>query len=527
MACCPYHSNINSSKLINKLGSDNPSNPTTEQNPQLSLPFNQSKPTPTPSQTPATFKCQNCGKIDYETDDFPIWVEKGRSKILICEDCDQNFRTCPNCHRFVEKNILLLPNQKNKWSMTQGGCKECSVRCSVCKRVVDQDNSYSHDQDNLCEDCFSEYFTFCENCNETIDREHAVYVEGSDGDLCQRCYNDLYVNCEKCKKTISKDDAQEINRDYYCENCYEQVVGKEYEQFTSKFDNFSYTKKDRYLLPLLKLLPISIKELKTNHPNLVKGLGDLIAFSGGKPLTQEIVLKYRSSLIPEKFPIEYTTWSGIQRSLDRLKNNNPPQLVINVIASPGILQQLHQNPALYDLFDHINTLSKQSTHPYVKDQIGWVRVELDPNNEYILVDEVQSDHSNAGFRLKTGNDDEAEEIKSALKIQYKLNDDGLNKLLAEYIGLLKDFPNIAAQAVSGFAKQNNFKKIFWHTYESGKGLKQNEPPRSIYEKTPKENLFQLSSNQPFGLPGQFFEREASKIKYLLKLSNTFFHLTRK
>ena len=110
----------------------------------------------------------------------------------------------------------------------------------------------------------------------------------------------------------------------------------------------------------------------------------------------------------EEFPVEYSTWSGMQRSIDQAPIEEQPkfpQLVINVIASDKMRQEMKSNPALYKLFDDINTTSQGSGHPYAKDQIGWARLELDPKGQFILVDEIQSDHSNTIAQMKQANQD--------------------------------------------------------------------------------------------------------------------------
>jgi hypothetical protein len=454
----------------------------------------------------------------------------------ICKDCyEENYTTCPNCKQVVKKDEILLPTSNNRYSMKKGGCTECSLKCDSCNRVVDKDSTYPVDNEYFCEDCYSEKYTTCEECSDTISRDDAIYVENF-GDYCESCYKDKFVQCEECDETVEKSYTVEVGNNYYCEECAKKLGSIEYPQYAGNFTGFTYTKKDRYLAMLLKLLPISVKELKSKHQSIAAGLNDLIAHSKGKHITKELVAEYRQLLSPEEFPVGYTVWdSGLQRSIsddDNFKGappeaypatyqaadiaNKKPQLVINVLASEVMLNYLKVN-LIYDLFDKINILSKKSTHPYIHDQIGWIRLELDPGGEYILVDEIQSDHSNAGYKLKHDhNDYEIRKLRAGLKEKYKLDEEGLNKMLTEYSAILKDFPNIAIQAVSKFAKKNGFKKIFWHTYESGKKLKDNEPPKSLYDKTPKENFFLPTENQPFGLNGNFFEREAKRYYNIYK-----------
>lgn len=592
-------------------------------------------------------KCYSCN--DYFSTDHLM----KNNRDLYCESCYRDVvNICPNCGASVTEDEILPPTIRNN-RMPNGGCTNCASQCNRCSKVLDNDNgSYSHDGDTYCEDCFSDFFGYCDGCNKTVDRDLMQYVEGY-GDYCDSCYDDKFTQCYDCEKIFENNEMSEVNGESYCESCLEKIGPAQYTQYTKKFEAFTFTKKDKYLDELQDLLPISVKDLKSKNPRLADGLRDLITFSKGKAIDAEMVEKYRESLGKEEFPVDYTAWSGNQRSIDNLsreeRENIPDaQLAINVEASPQMLARLKAKPALYDLFDKINSISEKSAHPYVKDQIGWIRLELDPNNEYVLVEEIQCDHSNGAYKLKSVEDyrkanqlkvkleskfetddigsyivnedfkekdedikalraiykrkfqmkdeeldqmfidkflvkeaeavlkaeypsvrlanvlldpklqdnenvktlreiykklgkydDSAfnERLKSGLYLpyfpelsdpelsednnniinkirdglisQYGLDDKGLNDLLTEYAGIMNDFPDIATKAVSQFARKNNFKKLYWHTYDSGMKLKKNEPPKSLYEKTPKDNFFKPTEEKPFGLNGQFFKRKAS------------------
>jgi len=170
------------------------------------------------------------------------------------------------------------------------------------------------------------------------------YVE-DEGDYCDHCYDKKFTQCYDCDKTIEKSDASEANGHEYCEDCFEKIGPSQFVQFTEKFNGFSFTKKDKYLDALTPLLPISVKELKGKSPRLADGLRELITFSKGKTLDAEMVEKYRDSLGKEEFPVDYTAWSGIQRSIDNLSREDQEkipdaQLVINVEASSQMLARL-------------------------------------------------------------------------------------------------------------------------------------------------------------------------------------------
>ena len=608
-----------------------------------------------------TAPCSRCEQVFFKEK-----LQKFDNGDLICELCYQElFMDCPHCHETIPKEDFLRPNGNEHGRMRNGGCTECAVECSSCERIIDKEVALPEDGDMYCEDCYSETFATCDECNSTIGRDDAEYA--NDHTYCDHCYNELYTACEECSDTIRQDDAFEMNGSTYCQDCYDKLGPEQYAKYTQRFNQFDYTKKDRYLHQLFKILhneqEISIRDLKTKHPSIAAGLSELMAFAKGKPLTVLLVKKYRDNLNPEEFPIDYTVWSGIQRSIETIGKGaiEKPQLVMNILASQEMLIKLKSNRSLYDLFNSINEVSKQSTHPFVKDQIGWARLELNAGAGYLLVDEIQCDHSNASFELKqanskiwadinaittnladrflankddcislmfaegfdpdiqkegrdlyeryrsdnefigSGNEDpgqpsyyslkdhfqkkhnltdvatreltkvvpalhkrligsksnifpiikkereriktqysiddeklnsilltntpeEIERLRAALKSKYSLDDESLNKLLEQYSNILKDFPNIAAQAITRFAAINQIKKIYWHTFEGGKKLKDNEPPRSLYDKVPKENFFHPTTDKPFGLNADFLEKEA-KIKLFFKQANKLMNKT--
>lgn len=470
--------------------------------------------------------CKNCDEGHIVSDLMPANIEDDFGRKVRAQFCDycysSLFTECPNCNEIVKKEDRILPTERNKNYMKHGGCDECSTKCEGCDKIIEKDSSYRMDDDYYCEDCYSERFGFCEGCHTDYPRDDLTYVEG-DGDYCSNCFSNKFTACEKCNETIEKDAVFNLQREDLCETCYDKFNTKAeelYSHLTSNFQDFTYTKKDRFLNQLYKILPISVRDLKTKYPSIAAGLNDLPSFAKGKELTDIVVQRYRQALAPEKFEVEYTSWG---QDLQRSVKASEPQLVLNVLLSEQMHNNLSKTPALLDLFHKVNEVSDMSGHPFVQNQIGWARLELDEENKQILVDEIQSDHSNAGYKLKHDKSNaEINKIRNGLKNKYNLDDDGLNKMLSEYSLILKDFPNIATAAINKFARKNGFKKIFWHTYESGKKLKDNDPPKSLYDKTPKENFFMPSENKPFGLLGDFFEREARQVYQLYSFAKRYF-----
>lgn len=455
--------------------------------------------------------CSQCNKTYYNG----LYGEQARIlyrfNISYCKECfNKNFINCPACSETVERGYFLPPTEYNRFGdRKKGGCLECSVSCNNCDRVVNKEYVFYEDDEYYCEDCHSELFFFCNSCGQVFDKDNSNYVEEV-GEFCNTCYSEKYTVCSSCEKTVERSSVYTYDDQDFCENCFESYENEAktyYQKYTDKFEEFTYNKNSRHLNQLKKILPISVKDLKKQHPKLAAGLQDLINFSNGKTLTEEIVLEYETTLEKEIYPVEYTIWENLQRSVQE----DYPQLVISVQASEEFLNRLKRNPVFIDLFEKINQLSFESGHPVVNKQIGWARVELHEDEKYILIDEIQTDHASSAFKIKNiSSKSKPEEIKlkQILKEKYSLNEEELNKILTEYHQLFKDFAFIAGQAITEFAKQNGFTKLFWHTYESGKKLKKNDPPKSLYDKAPKDLFFSPSQEKPFNLPGEFFERTA-------------------
>jgi len=459
-------------------------------------------------------KCDSCYEL------FPITQIKRIYRRDYCNQCfDELFTECPYCGKIVEKDEIIRSRHNRRGNLV--GCHNCCESCNDCGRAVDKDYIYCEDGNCYCEDCHSERFTSCEECNETISRDDAIYSESLGADLCEFCYNKTLETCFECDKEMQEDESYDFGGNTFCQKCYEEIPKKEFPELISDFNNFTYTKKDKYLKQLLKLVPIQIKDLKSKYPSLASGVNDLFKFCQGKKITQEIIKEYRDSLRPEIFPVEYTAWGGIQRSLDKSEfKNEKPQLVMNILASKEINAKLNSNPVLKDLFNKINLLSKKSTHPVIDNQIGWIRIDIAPDNSYLLIDEIQSDHQNAAASLKLNQGEDLKKVRLQLKYNYNLDDEGLNNLLNQYALALKDFPNIAIEAVSKFAKTKGIPKIFYHTYEGGMALKENNPPKSLYTKLPLDHLFKPSTEKPFNLEQEFLEREANKAAIFFKEART-------
>lgn len=262
-----------------------------------------------------------------------------------------------------------------------------------------------------------------------------------------------------------------------------------------------YTKDLRRLKKLLEKGVREVRDLKKADPRLMQRLQPLVEFTKGRPVTDEALAAFVEKLEKKGYSVERGEFKmNMQRSLSRRPSHEKvPQIVLKVIASKAHINEMEEK-GCYGLFKKIVESYRSGSHPYAQNQIGWIRLDVSPDKEYLLVDEVQSDVMGSlhkGRQTLPGST--PEEMKA------------MTEALEE---IVKDFPDVATEVVTEFAQKNGIKKIYWHTYEGGKALKGNQPPKSLYEKVPKDNYFEVTEDRPFKLPASFWSREASRAALL-------------
>ena len=83
---------------------------------------------------------------------------------------------------------------------------EESNYCEICNERISEDEMFSTDNGSLlCGECFSDNYTYCENCNTIVENEE---IRGVDNELlCEDCFNDKATYCEDCGNPVKHDDA--------------------------------------------------------------------------------------------------------------------------------------------------------------------------------------------------------------------------------------------------------------------------------------------------------------------------------
>jgi hypothetical protein len=91
-------------------------------------------------------------------------------------------------------------------------CDRETRYCQSCQSRVNLSDVYTDDYGDCeiyCFSCWSEYYTQCENCEQTIRRDYAQYHDGSD--YCDYCYDQVCQVCDICAERSERKMYDDVN----------------------------------------------------------------------------------------------------------------------------------------------------------------------------------------------------------------------------------------------------------------------------------------------------------------------------
>jgi hypothetical protein len=94
-----------------------------------------------------------------------------------------------------------------------------SSACAHCGRVLYEGDGYYHDDNDYCEWCYNELFTYCDICDETYRRTEIEYVESSRQRVCRGCLLDEFSDCYECAELFENGTLHEHDEHWYCWQC--------------------------------------------------------------------------------------------------------------------------------------------------------------------------------------------------------------------------------------------------------------------------------------------------------------------
>ena len=93
--------------------------------------------------------------------------------------------------------------------------------CEFCGEHVNEDDCYFADDRCLCQSCYDENYSQCDNCGNVEDNDNITYIEDTHKDVCENCRDRNYVCCEDCYKYFEDDYIIGVDGYTHCNNCAE------------------------------------------------------------------------------------------------------------------------------------------------------------------------------------------------------------------------------------------------------------------------------------------------------------------
>jgi hypothetical protein len=79
-----------------------------------------------------------------------------------------------------------------------------TMLCADCGAVIDCEEYFNADDRTICEDCFEEYYSTCDNCGDVVNRDDLISIDGGREYVCETCADSYYYQCDDCGEYISE-----------------------------------------------------------------------------------------------------------------------------------------------------------------------------------------------------------------------------------------------------------------------------------------------------------------------------------
>lgn len=151
----------------------------------------------------------------------PICIECGYT-----HDVEDNINCCRGGRRYCTCCGERIRYEEDiRWVGDAPYCEDCVSWCNCCEEYVSEETTYIPSEDRyVCESCLSEYYIYCEHCDEYCHQDEMTFVESEDRWVCDHHLDMYYIKCAKCGEWILKLNANEADDgNYYCDECFEEM----------------------------------------------------------------------------------------------------------------------------------------------------------------------------------------------------------------------------------------------------------------------------------------------------------------
>jgi len=135
---------------------------------------------------------------------------------------------CADCGDKATQEIV-----SNEWTVNADfadiceACGDSYVSCTYCGELSHEDNVYCIRDEALCDDCFVDHTTDCNDCGDRMFLDDSTWIESDGCHVCDRCVED-YFYCEGCDTMYHIDY---YGHEGYCGGCSEDEYGEDADSY--------------------------------------------------------------------------------------------------------------------------------------------------------------------------------------------------------------------------------------------------------------------------------------------------------
>ncbi len=178
----------------------------------------------------------------------PICIECGYE-----HDTSENINCCRANERYCEGCGCVMDEDDSYYVDGEYYCRDCVHYCSCCHEYHRDEEHYIDSEDAyVCDNCFDEYYTDCEECGNGVDRTETYRVFNDDhgwhDSVCEYCLERYYEECSDCEEYHRRSHMVEIEDDVWvCPDCFARYAKcSECGKYHLK-DDMTKTSKNNYI----------------------------------------------------------------------------------------------------------------------------------------------------------------------------------------------------------------------------------------------------------------------------------------
>jgi hypothetical protein len=131
-------------------------------------------------------------------------------------------RICMDCGCVIEDGMDFLEGDNGIVCET---CMDEWCFCEFCGDIH-RDYSFVRAEDTgtfACDYCAGQHFYQCNECEEYFELNYNIHQDDYGNTLCEDCFYDGYTICENCGEIIHYDHAHEYDGYSYCRSCFDEI----------------------------------------------------------------------------------------------------------------------------------------------------------------------------------------------------------------------------------------------------------------------------------------------------------------